>query len=83
MGSWKIPVAGSGDLLISRSERDLQKFTGLHLSVGLTSSKMLKGSWTHCPDNKSLASVIRRLQIFQALCDEVNALPLLNSITFW
>jgi len=55
---------------------------GLNPSVGLTSPKMLKGSWTHCPDDKSLASVIKRLQLCQALCDEVNALPILNLITF-
>lgn len=33
-------------------------------------SKMLKGSWTHCPDDKSLANVIRSLQLSQALCGE-------------
>jgi len=82
MGWWKIPVAGSGDLLINRSERDFQKSPGLHLSVCETSPKMLKGSWTHFPDDKSLASVMKRLQLCQALCDEVNALPLPNSIIF-
>jgi hypothetical protein len=75
MGWWKMPAAGSGDLLISRSERGLQKSPGDHLSVVWTSPKMLKGSWTHCPDDKSLANVIKRLQLSRALCDEVNALP--------
>ena len=45
-----------------------------------TSSKMLKGSWTHCPDAKSLANVIKRLQLSHALCSEVSILPLSNQI---
>ena len=52
------------------------------LNVGRTSSKTLKGSWTHCPDDKSLANVVRRLQLCRALCDEVDVLPLPNSIFF-
>jgi hypothetical protein len=74
--SWpKTPVAGSGDRLTSKSELVAQKSPGNHLSTGLTSTKMLKGSWTHCPDEKSLASAIKRLQLSQAICDEVNFPP--------
>lgn len=36
---------------------------------------MLKGSWTHFPDDKSLANAIKRLQLFRVLCDEVSRLP--------
>lgn len=77
-----MPVAGSGGLLISRSERDLRQSPGDDLNVGLKSARMLKGSWTHFPDNESLANVTRRLQLCRALCDEVNAFPLPSSVSF-
>lgn len=50
--------------------------------MDLKSPRMLKGSWTHTPDNKSLANVTRRLQLCQALCDEVTAFPLLSLVAF-
>jgi len=36
------------------------------------SSRLLKGPWTHCPDDKSLANVIKRLQLCRTLCDETS-----------
>ena len=82
MGWWKMPVAGSGDLLISRSERESQKkSSGHHLNVGFISSKTLKGPWTHHPDEKSLENVSRRLRLCRALCDEVDILSFLGSVS--
>ncbi|KAF9653093.1 hypothetical protein BDM02DRAFT_3265744 [Thelephora ganbajun] len=36
------------------------------------SPKMLKGSWTHCPDDRSLENVTRRLQLCRTLCNETS-----------
>lgn len=75
-------VVGSGDLLINKSEHNSQKSPKHNLNVDSTSPKVLKGAWTHCPDEKSLVNVIKRLRICRVLCDEVNIIPLTPLIMF-